>query len=85
MRLLRVGNERFGRPRNPDFLLRPRELLDAFARLRVLAFEDGIIAGPTPVAIQRLAAVKLEPDAIEPVETLAAVNAGARRAACRAR
>ena len=65
-----VGNERFGRPRNPDFLLRPRELLDAFAGLRVLAFEDGIIAGPTPAAIQRLAAVKLEPDAIEPVETL---------------
>ncbi|MCB9886842.1 MAG: class I SAM-dependent methyltransferase [Planctomycetes bacterium] len=24
-----VGNERFGRPRNPDFLLRPGELLDA--------------------------------------------------------
>ncbi len=24
------GNEQFGRPRNPDFLLRPRELLDAF-------------------------------------------------------
>jgi SAM-dependent methyltransferase len=65
-----VGNERFGRPRNPDFLLRPRELLDAFAGLRVLAFEDGIIAGPTPAAIQRLAAVKLQPDAIEPVETL---------------
>ncbi len=24
-----VGNERFGKPRNPDFLLRPGELLDA--------------------------------------------------------
>ncbi len=64
-----VGNERFGRPRNPDFLLRPRELLDAFTGLRVLAFEDGIVSDP-PAAIQRLAAVKLEPDAIEPVETL---------------
>ena len=41
-----VGNERFGRPRNPDFLLRPRELLDAFTGLRVLAFEDGIVADP---------------------------------------
>ena len=26
-----AGNERFGRPRNPDFLLRPSELLGAFA------------------------------------------------------
>ena len=64
-----VGNERFGRPRNPDFLLRPRELLDAFTGLRVLAFEDGIVSEP-PAAIQRLAAVKLVPGAIEPVETL---------------
>jgi hypothetical protein len=35
----------------------------------VLAFEDGIVSDPL-AAIQRLAAVKLEPDAIEPVETL---------------
>ncbi len=27
-----TGNERFGRPRNPDFLLRPGELLTAFRR-----------------------------------------------------
>jgi SAM-dependent methyltransferase len=33
-----VGNERFGRPRNPDFLLRPGELLDAFAALTIVAF-----------------------------------------------
>lgn len=65
------GNERFGRPRNPDFLLRPRELLDAFADLRVLAFEDGAVAGTVPAMIQRLAAVRLEPRATEPVELLA--------------
>lgn len=65
------GNERFGRPRNPDFLLRPRELLDGFADLRVLAFEDGAVAGTAPAMIQRLAAVRLEPRAIEPVELLA--------------
>lgn len=64
------GNERFGRPRNPDFLLRPRELLDAFAELRVLAFEDGVVAGAVPAMIQRLAAVRLEPRATEPVELL---------------
>lgn len=65
------GNEQFGRPRNPDFLLRPRELLDAFRGLRILAFEDGFVAAPQPAMIQRLAAVRLEPRASAPVETLA--------------
>lgn len=31
-----------GRPANPDFLLRPGELLGAVAGLRVIAFEDGL-------------------------------------------
>ena len=65
------GNEQFGRPRNPDFLLRPRELIDAFSDLRVLAFEDGYVAEPQPAMIQRLAAVGLEPQASGPVESLA--------------
>ncbi len=66
-----VGNEQFGRPRNPDYLLRPRELLDAFAELRVLAFEDGFVASPAPAMVQRLAALKLEPSQPAAVETLA--------------
>jgi SAM-dependent methyltransferase len=65
------GNERFGRPRNPDFLLQPRELVTAFAPLRILAFEDGYVASPQPALIQRIAAVKAEPTANEPVESLA--------------
>ncbi len=52
-----AGNERFGRPRNPDFLLRPGELLDAVrGRLRVLAYEDLDIREPSPAAVQRIAA-----------------------------
>ena len=51
------GNERFGRPRNPDFLLRPGELLDAFAMLTVIAFEQGEVSVPRPAVIQRIAAV----------------------------
>ena len=51
------GNERFGRPRNPDFLLRPGELLDAFAMLTIVAFEQGEISAPRPAVIQRIAAV----------------------------
>jgi hypothetical protein len=51
------GNERFGRPRNPDFLLRPGELLGAFAALTTIAFEQGEVALPYPAVIQRIAAV----------------------------
>jgi SAM-dependent methyltransferase len=66
-----VGNERFGRPRNPDFLLRPRELLDAFSGLRIIAFEDGYLTEPFPAVVQRLAARQLEPAASNPIEALA--------------
>jgi SAM-dependent methyltransferase len=52
-----LGTERFGRPHNPDFLLRPGELLEAFATLTVVAFEQGEISVPRPAVIQRLAAV----------------------------
>ena len=51
------GNERFGRPQNPDFLLLPGELLDAFAILTVIAFEQGEVSAPRPAVIQRIAAV----------------------------
>jgi len=53
-----IGNERFGRPSNPDFLLRPGELREAFASLRVLAFEEGEVARPKPAMTQRLCASK---------------------------
>jgi len=66
-----AGNERFGRPRNPDFLLQPRELLQAFGALRLLAFEDGLQAAPSAAMVQRIAARRLEPLATAPVEALA--------------
>ena len=57
-----LGNERFGRPSNPDFLLRPGELLAAFGpALTVVAFEQGIVDQPRPAALQRIAAVKGSP------------------------
>lgn len=53
-----AGNERFGKPSNPDFLLRPGELLDAVrGRLRVLAYEDLEVTEPRPAMIQRIAAI----------------------------
>lgn len=36
-----VGNERYGKPSNPNFLLRPGELLEAYGSLTVVAFEQG--------------------------------------------
>ncbi|HEX4111318.1 MAG TPA: SAM-dependent methyltransferase [Stellaceae bacterium] len=55
------GNERFGRPTNPDFLLKPDELFAVFSRdLRVIAFEQGEVAEPKPAMMQRIAAVKGE-------------------------
>jgi SAM-dependent methyltransferase len=52
-----AGNERFGRPRNPDFLLREGELPAAIAgRLDTLAYEHGEIAEPHPAMVQRIAA-----------------------------
>jgi SAM-dependent methyltransferase len=54
-----AGNEQFGRPRNPDFLLQPGELLNAFARqLHVVAYEHGIETVPRPAVRQRLCAVR---------------------------
>ena len=53
------GHEQFGHPRNPDFLLKPGELLDAVrGELRVVAYEDRIVEEPDPKAVQRIAAVR---------------------------
>jgi SAM-dependent methyltransferase len=53
-----LGNEVFGKPSNPAFLLRPGELLAVAAQgnLQVLAFEDGVLAQPRPARVQRLCA-----------------------------
>lgn len=51
-----AGNERFGRPRNPDFLLQPGELLERVrGRLRVVAYEEGVEEGLA--VVQRICAV----------------------------
>lgn len=54
-----AGNERYGRPSNPLFLLRPDELLEwaREARLTVVAFEQGKVELPKPAVVQRLCAL----------------------------
>jgi len=53
-----LGNERYGKPSNPAFLLRPGELWQAFGGLQVIAFEQGAVAEPKAAMIQRLCAVR---------------------------
>lgn len=57
-----LGNESVGKPSNPDFLLRPGELLhtvqnDPAGDWRVLGYEDGFLDAP-PRFVQRIAAVR---------------------------
>jgi SAM-dependent methyltransferase len=52
------GNEAFGRPRNPDHLLKRGELLDLTRGLTVVAYEDGTVEGVA--VVQRICAVKGE-------------------------
>ena len=53
------GQERLGRPRNPDYLLAPGELLGAVRdQLTVVAYEHGRVETPAPAVIQRIAAVR---------------------------
>ena len=54
-----VGNERYGRPSNPAFLLKRGELLEVVrGRLQVIAYEDLEVTEPRPAAVQRICAVQ---------------------------
>lgn len=54
-----VGQAEFGRPSSENYLLRPNELIHAYAAdLTIVGFEHGIDYAPNPKAVQRLAAVK---------------------------
>jgi SAM-dependent methyltransferase len=53
------GNERYGRPSSPAFLLRPGELLECVAgHLSVVAFEQGVLEIPRPAVVQRICATR---------------------------
>ncbi len=53
-----AGNERYGRPSNPAFLLTPGELQEVVrGRLQVVAFEDQFVPEPKPAMVQRICAI----------------------------
>ena len=56
-----LGNEAHGRPTNPDFLLRPAELIERVqGRLQIVAYEQGFVERPRPMVRQRICAVRAE-------------------------
>ncbi len=62
------GNEAFGKPRNPDHLLAPGELLDVFGeRLSVVAYEHGCVETPRPSVIQHICAINMPKDEPPPL------------------
>ncbi|MGQ0711432.1 MAG: class I SAM-dependent methyltransferase [Rhodoferax sp.] len=67
------GQESVGRPRRPEFLLQPGELLQRCAALHIVAFEQGF-EDPPGRFVQRIAAVRTtvrQPGAHPPVYPLA--------------
>lgn len=52
-----IGNETVGRPRRPEFLLQPGELLRACADWHIVAYENGTLSTPARF-VQRIAAVR---------------------------
>lgn len=59
------GNATVGKPSNPDFLLRPGELLRAAQGLRVIAYEDGFLEQPDRF-VQRIVALREGPGIAPP-------------------
>ena len=53
-----VGNERYGKPSNPHFLLRPGELLEAFGALTVVGFEQGVLERTKKAVVQRICVIR---------------------------
>ena len=54
------GNERFGKPSRPDFLLKDGELLELVrGRFSVIAYEARLISDPSMAMVQRIAARKI--------------------------
>ncbi|MFY9329994.1 MAG: class I SAM-dependent methyltransferase [Georgfuchsia sp.] len=62
-----AGNEAFGKPSNPEFLLQVGELLELVRpALTVVAFEQGNIDVPWPACVQRICAMAGEVAALPP-------------------
>ena len=64
------GNAVFGKPSNPNFLLKPGELLGLAERtaLKVIAYEDIYVDNPKAAMVQRICAVKGHLNSLIPLQ-----------------
>ena len=52
------GNEAYGRPNNPNFLLKKNELKNVFKKqLNIVAFTEGYVKNPKPAMTQSICAI----------------------------
>lgn len=63
------GNEAFGKPSRPDFLLAPGELLQVCAGWHIVAYEHGQLGEPDRI-VQRIAALRPDATGREPAARL---------------
>ena len=57
-----VGNEEYGRPRNPEYLLSDDELLKVFGKhLHVVQYSYGFIKQPSPAVMQSICCINNKP------------------------
>jgi hypothetical protein len=64
------GNAVFGKPTNPNFLLKPGELLSLAesTALKVIAYEDIYVDNPKAAMVQRICAVKGHLNSLIPLQ-----------------
>ena len=54
-----VGNEKYGRPTNPDYLLKSGELISLVSpQMRIIAYEECLVRRPAKAYVQRIIATK---------------------------
>lgn len=54
-----IEHQAFGHPKNPDFLLKPNELLRLFNDLHILYYREGVVEGEGKKAIASLVGKKI--------------------------
>ena len=59
MRLFHLGNEKFGKPSNPEYLLDNNELFNLLKdEMRIISYQDGIVSNNVQKYVQRVFAIK---------------------------
>lgn len=59
-----VEQSRYGRPHNPDFLLKPGELADWFQDWQVIHYFEGLLENPTRAAAQIVCRKPFQPQSV---------------------